>query len=228
MCWKHIQHIPTISSLISHPVQLALHMREQKWEQGKHLTYEQEKKDTARGMKNDNENYHMHGFDIARLPFLFLLLCLLSRVYIWMRMGTTHMEARKAEHAAHFVLCLAFAEASNRPYKCIKYIYANLILALPNINPLFVSSSKFWRVKRKNRGIDVFPVNSEKNFFFVFFQDKLVPYCITFQSYKYAGTGSHYCRQKKDWKKNFRSTYNITRLTHVYKPFIFLYIISIP
>ncbi len=45
-----------------------------------------------------------------------------------------------------------------------------------------------------------------KNIFFVFFQGKLVPYCIAFQSYKYAGTGLHHCRQKKDWKKIFQST----------------------
>ncbi len=42
--------------------------------------------------------------------------CVLSWVYIWMRIRTTHVEARRGRMYRTFVHCSAFGKAVNRPY----------------------------------------------------------------------------------------------------------------
>ncbi len=57
---------------------------------------------------------------------------ILSRIYIWMRM--THVEARRGRMYSTFLHCLAFAEASNRPY-----------INVLNVNSLWSTGSRWIR-----------------------------------------------------------------------------------
>ncbi len=56
---------------------------------------------------------------------------ILSRVYIWMQMGKTHLEARRGRINGTFIHCSAFAEASNRPY-----------INILNVNSLWSTDSR--------------------------------------------------------------------------------------
>ncbi len=70
-----VQQFLVKERLVSCHMQLAMHTREQKWGQVKHLINKWvEKKDAAQRMKSNNKNYHIYCFGTAKLPSLFQML----------------------------------------------------------------------------------------------------------------------------------------------------------